>query len=347
MPGENTRARWRSSIVFVGAVAATLLAVEAGAGWLDGRMAPTLEHHSAEARRMVDEMDVLADADITSDVVFVGNSMTGYAVDTAAVEQLLPDVDFAHNVALGAAQTTLVARWLPEEVIPRLEPSTVVWGVSTLDFNGNRETTTIDAYNEARATRPGRLGDADRWLAEHVALGRRRNELRDAAVVIDAVTDPFVAAPVPGDLGRLANFQPFYLTAEQIEANPALAAAFAESPSGLEANALKDFEIGEEEVAAFREALGELRRLDIETVVVLMPTSTDYRSAHPGGAADYSEAISRIAQLATDEGVHVLDLSDRMSDDAFYDPTHLSPAGRATFSEGLAAELAAIGVGVG
>src|SRR5205814_500643 len=112
---------------------------------------PEPRHYfSIPAETYVHSMNTLRAHGIRSDITFVGTSMVERDIDANLVEKLLPDVHWAHNVALPGSQTSVVRRWLLNEVLPRLRARRVVWGISSLDFNSGRPDHPVDQYDAAR-----------------------------------------------------------------------------------------------------------------------------------------------------------------------------------------------------
>ena len=108
----------RRLLIFLGAAVAVLLVAEGLARVLAPAMAEPEEWPDAATAVKVAQMDALDCADL----VFVGNSMARDAFDPSQWS----DVG-AYNAALDAATPEQLARWVPNEVVPRLDPSTVVW----------------------------------------------------------------------------------------------------------------------------------------------------------------------------------------------------------------------------
>lgn len=153
---------------------------EVGVRMAGGRLPDPREYYSMRAQVFADEVDVLDEAGVRSDLTFVATSMVGRATVLSVYEGEMDSVEWAHNLALPAGQTPVIRRWLLEEVVPRIDPRVVVWGISSLDFDGGRSEKIIDRYDEARATRPGPMGAADRVLAG-LGLSRHREETRGPA----------------------------------------------------------------------------------------------------------------------------------------------------------------------
>ena len=172
------------------ALLAFLLAAEFGLHAFDDRLPQPMDWFNGQARFLVAEMDRTAEAGVRSDIVFAGSSMVGEGIDVQAIEDGLASVEVAHNTAVNSARTPTIRRWLIEEVVPRLRPQRVVWGVSSRDFNENRPEPAVDRYNSSRATRLGVAGAVDRFLASISLFSRYRSELRDGLGIPEFVDGP-------------------------------------------------------------------------------------------------------------------------------------------------------------
>lgn len=321
-PGRRSRGLGAHPVLaFVAAllvvVGGTELAVRAAAS----RLPEPLEHFSGQSQTVVDDMDVLQAHGITSRLTFVGTSMVRRDVDAARVEKELrwPDTA-AHNVALPGAQTTVVQRWLLEEVVPRIHPKRVVWGVSTLDFNAGRPDHPIDQYNAARASQHGFFGALDRIMG-HLAVSEHREALRD----------PYQLKSVAqGTPKKYAQHRPLKARAtwklEYDQKTPAqLKRMKANHKKTVQDRQLKDFHIGDDELSAFTSTIDTLHRMGIEVAIVVMPVPTDYLPLHPNGEADYDAWKRTITAEAKRHGAPILDLEHAMPDSAFRDYEHLWP----------------------
>ena len=296
------------------------------------RIEEPLEWYHLLAQGLAEDLERLQDAGVTSDVVFVGTSMVWADVSVATIEEQLTSVVWAHNAGLPAGMTPVVRRWLLEEVEPRIHPQRVVWGVSSLDFNANRFEPSIDAYNQARATRPGWLGAIDRFLSDHLMLARHRAQLRDPQTI--------------GDLLFGSPFPP----GEELPLEDLMSPVNDSEPEGrqtqqglLRRRVLRDYAVGETELEDFRFTVRTLQDMGIEVVVVLMPVPQSYVSYHPNGEDDFrlfrETMIGEVAEL----GVPLLDYSRVLPDEEFIDSTHLDESGSVVFSQMLAADLADLG----
>lgn len=241
------------------------------------------------------------------------------------------------NLSLGGGgQTTVVERWLLEEVVPRIHPQRIIWGVSSLDFNAARRESTIERYNKARQTRIGALGDADQLMASFSALAKNRAALRDPYGMLKVVTGADLSTRLPDrPQPRAASFDLGYkpLPPAQLKKMQLREISYARDVQ------LRGYSLGREELDAFTRTLRRLKVLNTEAAVVLMPVTQGYIDAHPRGAKDFNEWRTRVTALAESEGVAVLDRTRSMPDTAFRDAEHLLIAPARDFSLEIASEL--------
>lgn len=336
------RRRWLG--VAIGALVVLLLA-EAAVRVIEPRLPEPPDWFSPSAARLVREMDAFAaTGDRTTGSTRLGTAIAGSSM---AGRDLLPeyvvDEDWypSRSVALaGGGQTTVQERWLLEEVQPRVDPATVLWGISSLDFNAARRADTIGRYDAARATRTGFFGAADRTLADVSALARNRAALRDPYLMSQVLTGTDESDALPDRRGEQAiTFARGYrdLPAAKLARLRAEEAAFAREVQ------LRDFRIGRAEVDAYRRTIRHLRATTDHTAVIILPVTQQYIDAHPHGARDYDRWVRVVTRIAREERVPILDETHAMPEAAFRDLEHLGLAGAVEFSSRIRDDLLEFG----
>lgn len=331
----------RSRVLRTLAVAALVVVALEGVVRLHGdRIRDGLDWYHRRAQVLAQEMEVVHEAGIRSDLTFVGTSQVAAAVHIPIVEERLATVTYAHNAGIPAAQTPVVEAWLFDRVVPLLQPDRVVWAVSSLDFNGNRPDKTLDAYREGRAVETGFLASVDRFLGSISELSQRRILLRSPANWVrlfdpdhfDAILDPegHPPDPPPEDLVAVENVNEEVNRGERIGRR-------------MREEVLVDYAIGDEEAAAFRDGVRALQRRGVEVVVVLVPVPQRYVASHPNGADDLNAFREWIAAEAGRLGVPLFDHTRAMPNRSFRDYTHLLPDGAEEYTGLLAADLATLG----
>ena len=337
---RSSRRGSRPLITFVAGLLVVVVGVELGVRAVQSRLPEPQVYFSTAAQKFVHDMDTLKAHGIKSRVTFFGTSMVQRGIDGNKVESLLswPNTS-VHNVALPGSQTPLMQRWLLEEVVPRLHPKVIVWGVSSLEFNGGRIQHRIDDYNAARATRTGVLADLDRSL-NNLAISKHRAALRDPfqlQLAVDGTAAKYTRnIPLSNRATWQSTFKP--MSAANLAKNQKVEAAYAR------ATQLLDFRVGQAELAAFSETISELQRRGIKVVIVVMPVPSGYLSVHPGGAKQFGDWQQLITTTATKLGANVIDQFVRaLPDDSFRDVEHLEtvPA-RDVFTPKLTTALTAL-----
>lgn len=325
-PRSRPRRRaWRWAIGFL----AVVLVAEGAVRLLEPRLPEPSDWLSPAAARLVREMDAARTRGTRGGLVVAGSSMAGRGLVPEIVGAGIPGSDPPRSVALnGGGHTGLQARWILEEVVPRLRPDDLVLGVSSLDFNANRAST-IDRYDRARATRRGWLAEADRRLARVSALARHRETLRDPYLVSRVLTGTDLNDTLPTrPPAEAIRFERGYrrLDPARLARMRRIEAAFVRDQQ------LAGYRVGVDEVASFRRTLRDLRRAGIRTAVVLMPVTQEYLDAHPNGARDFARWRRAATRAARAEGVLVLDDTRAVPDEEFRDIEHLDAAPAEAFS---------------
>lgn len=322
---------------FVGLLSILLLA-EAGARILEPRLPTPPDYFSPEASRLIEEMKRSSADKIQTDILAIGSSQAGHDFVPAVLKSSLAPNSVVHNASLAkGGETLMMHRWLFEEVLPRLHPQRIIWGISSLDFNSSLRDQSIDRYNTVRASRPGMLGTLDRDLASFSALARNRASLRDPNTVFEVLGGSDLSSELPiRPRNRAITFTPGRTkklsTADRrrMLRNDALAAS--QGP-------LRSFHIGDAEIAAFRRTIRELKAHKIPVQIVIMPVQQGYLDAHPNGESDYNEWRQKVTSAAKAEGVQIMDHTDSSKRGEFLDLEHLNGAGARRFSLEIASEL--------
>ncbi len=271
-----------------------------------------------------------------ADVVFVGNSMARDAFDPPTFADMDPLGRSAYNASLDAASPAQLARWVPEEVVERLDPSTVVVALASTDLNDNAAAgqAALESYESSQGGRDDLLGSIDRQGAEWSALLRHRASLRDPQAVLDGVSAAWSSdeadRPSVDGLDGLIGPDGEGLSRQELgyTGQPAVQRFVADQ-------LLNDYSLGPEQLDAAEELLARLDRAGIEVVLVALPVTDDYIALHPNGEADYDEYRAAMALLADSADVDFHDLSE--ATDSFADTHHLNGVGSQELTEATAA----------
>ncbi len=321
----------RRVLVTVVVASLVLVGAEATLQVFGDRLGEPQFWYAPDAQQLVEDMERLEAAGITSDVVFTGSSMVQFGIRSSIVEADLGSVDAAHNAGIPKGYTTVTRRWLLEEVMPRLQPDRVVWGLSSIDFNGGRPTPAIIEYEAARAGALGFFGWVDRGLWSVSAIARYRDILREPSFLFDLGADQSVRE---SEIELDDLMEP--VVWPNVSQTPRAFAA-------LRSSLLADFQIGDRHAADFRATVEALLADGVEVVVVLLPVSAPYVDAHPDGAAGFALFTEWLEGEVASLGVPLFDYSRAIPEEEFLDYNHVSPDGATQLTEMIVSDLESIG----
>lgn len=307
----------------------TVLALGAGeliAGVLGPRLHDAPLFHSTEADLKVEQMQSRSDVD----VVFVGSSVVGVAAEPSVVEAATGAT--VYNASLAAASPPLLSVWLDDVILPELEPSVVVIGLTSYDFYADQGDTFRDAFLESRGHRmltgdESLMDRADRFMYQRSNLWRYRSDLRDPYTILEALAGGVVSddwAEITDDDGHLMP---------------------AEVPGGFDKGGpdLSAWTIDADATDDLRQMIESATAAGSRVVLVGMPAIDPYIALHPGGEADFAEYETAIRSVAADADVPLLFYDDRDLS-MFNDRVHMNAAGATAFSERVAEDLRRLGV---
>lgn len=337
----------RRALIAIGIVVAVLLMAESGARALSPYLPEPLLYGDEATQVKVAQMDQRGPACV--DLVLAGDSMGRDSFDPSVFRAADPSRRTAYNASLDAASPVVLQRWLANEVLPRLHPTTVVLTVASLDLNahGNATVSARSAYDAATLTRPGIGGRLASWLTRTSDLVRYRTSLRDPTMLADALDHVRSREPVPrrdaAGIEGLLGVDGQGLSRRQLTYR-----ADGGTKTFTRTQLLGSYEIDPEQVAAARDLVAELRGDGISVAIVVLPVTADYVALHPRGAADFDAFLAVARQLATDAGTSLIDLH-AVADptDMFADTHHLNERGQRWFSAALPVELDRAGIGSG
>jgi len=317
-----------------------VVAAEGGARVLGPYLPEPLLYGDEATQVKVQQLDALGGSCV--DVVVAGNSMGRDAFDPAAFTAADPQHRRAYNASLDAASPELLRRWVLDEVVPRVHPTTVVIPIASLDLNanGNATTSALAAYDAAPATQPGWFAGLEGRFIQHSALLANRRELRDPQALVDAFdrwrdgapTDRLSSAGITGVLGA---------DGQGLSRRPLHYRGDAGTKAFTRQQLLSGYTIDPAQVAAVTTLVAQLRAEDIDVVLTVLPVTDDYIALHPRGREDFDAFLREARSVATHADVPLLDLHDaRPGTDAFADTHHLNESGATWFSSQLPAQLA-------
>lgn len=309
-----------------------LLVAEVGVRIVEPRLEPPQDWFSPSTQRLVHDMEILRASGEEVELVLAGTSQTNTDLLPDVFELQLPAVDRAANVGLAAATTRVNRRWLLGQVVPRLQPDKIVWGVSSLDFNANRRPNTFAMYTASRGGRRDLVGRVERRLARYSALVRHRELLVRPRDFVADVRDGPPASQPPTPLERLAKHRA-----------PDTRDKSAREYRRITNTVLHDYEVGPGEVAAFRATLERLDEQGIAVAVVVLPVPSSFVTAHPRGRKDFAAFKAMVRNVTTRTGTPLLDHSRDFPDRSFRDFTHLLRGPATSLSMDVGRELRELG----
>jgi hypothetical protein len=283
----------RRLLTFACAAGAALLLAEGVTRLLAPALAAPDEWGDRATAVKVAQMDELGCAD----VVFVGNSVARDDFDPSVFSAA--DGRPAYNAALDAASPRQLGRWLPDLVVPRLDPAVVVWGITSPDLNDSAPAgqAALRSYDESIGGRDDLLGRLQRPLVENLALVRYRSALADPSELWSAVARRVEGehggrpspAGIPGVLGARGEG----LSRRSLEYVPddPVVSAFARD------QLLAGFTVGGRQVLAARDLVDDLQDRGVEVVLVLPPVTEEFVALHPGGADSFAEYRATVSSL--------------------------------------------------
>ncbi len=256
------------------------------------------------------------------DILFTGTSQSYYAIGPRVIDETLGTKSY--NAAVPAGVPPIQERWLLDPVLDNVEADVVVWGMSVLDLNDGRDLSVVDSYESAHATRPGRLAEAERWLAKRSGIFRYRRQLVDPDAWANRTKMEAIRSVIRHDGQR----QPADRTPTEAERRR------------VRAQVVSDFDVGGTMVASARRTIEELQDRGITVVIAWLPVPDRLLELlpHPG-----MEVLARqkARQLAADFDADFLDVSDGFSNADFLDYTHLGEPASERLSHRLSRQLAA------
>ncbi len=252
-------------------------------------------------------------------VVFAGTSMAWQAFVPSVYDEATGTTSY--NAGLNGGTPEVMERWLLEEVVQRLHPTTVVWGLSSLDLAPNYGDQQRGVYDNALATRTGLLADVEQAAAGWSDLIANRTVLRSANQVAGAGSDAREAALALadeqlGDDGERLDFE--------IDRS--------DGQGQIMQARLRDFSPSDEDLDTISRVVEDLRDRGIEVILVQLPVPSTFIAAHPNGRADYDRTTVAIDTLATVLDTRFLRLTGGVTDTDFVDFAHVDAPAATAFT---------------
>lgn len=321
----------RRLLVVLGTAVAVVLVAEVGVRLFLAADLPAVEQWpDATTAAKVEQMERIGCAD----VVFVGNSVARDDLDPETFFVEDPALRSVYNAALDAAGPVQIARWLPEEVISRLDPQVVVWALTSPDLNDAAPAgqAALHSYETSIAGRPDLIGRLQRPLVDHVALVRHREALTDPSAVWDALTGVSSARAEAGsDLIGFRGEGRSRANLRYLPGDPGVTGFVRDQ-------LLADYTIGGAQVAAARDLVEDLEAGGRQVVLLMPPVTDEFIGLHPDPSAweDYRSAVH---DLAAETGAQLVDLTGSGDESWFADTHHLNADGARRLTRELVAAV--------
>lgn len=284
------------------------------------------------AQVKVEQMARLASEGTVVDVALVGTSQMAQGVDPIRFRDLAAGRPVTYNAAIVAGYPLVNRRFVGEEVVPRLAPRTVVYGVSYLDWSAGDD----PPYASARATSTTVWGSLDRWASEWSYLVRYRNDLRNPSgwrAVVSGTSHGRVEQARSRLVGEWGSWRA-YLD------GPCAAPTDADLQTFARAGGGDAFVPDAERVDAFWQTVEALRGRGTRVVVAVMPFPDCHFARDPGARGANDGFRRALAEQAAGRRVEVVDVSGEVTrDEWFSDQGHLDRVGAERFTALLAARV--------
>lgn len=324
----------RSGYVTAFSFTAILVAVE-----LASRMiAPSLPVDPGKWPRIeiaskLDQIRELANEERKVEVLFAGSSMMAGGIDPVAFTEA--SGRSSYNAAFAGPSMRTVTPWVLDVVRPLLDPEVVVVGIQSRELSDNGPKNEVmyekfiesPGYQQTKGTVASQLeGDIEQlsyFLRYRRALREpsRLFETDEAAQKALAETE---LRQVIGPSGmRMEEPSEYKRPAKLIR--------------GLYEKTLIDFSVGGSEFEALEDLHAGLEAEGVELVLLNMPVTEDYWTAHGDPEGDRAAYHDLIAGFVADTGVTLIDAEAGFpSSEPFRDPVHLDIEGRQAMAEALA-----------
>jgi hypothetical protein len=331
------RSTRRRLLTVVAVAVGLLLVAEAGVRLSSSRL-PTPQLWSGPEMPVKEEqIDELA-AHGGASVVFMGSSTMDAAADASAFH-INGATRPLYNGSTGAGSMSMIDIWGRLVAVPRLHPDVIVLGLVSRELNPNDREQALINTNFMRSKAVRRLLGTETLLerverhAEAASdLVNYRSVLRQPRRVWDTLrTGEFLSGEFGEIVAADGQYQGFL---ERHVQDSGVTTA------SLRQTALRDFEIGDQQVRTLRKMLDAFTGQGIQVVVVNMPVARVYVDAHPHGKAGYLEAVDVVREEAVRAGAEFIDLG-QWPDALMADMGHVNATGVRRFTEEITPVIAA------
>ena len=316
MPLLSYRARRRRNRMFLVALVA-VVAVEVGAQVLAPALEPVpIDWPNAMTQLKHEQLELLEGSEVDGTnipVTFVGDSAAQQAFLPATFAAIDNEGRLSYNAAIPGGVPGVTRPWLLEQVIPRLEPGVVVWGIGLSDLARGYGEAETSAYMSSLGGKDGILAGVERAAAEVSALVDLRPALRDPSLLAGARRDRLLqdveeSESLLGPGGQRLGYQPGPTDLDRVDAD----------------RLFGDYEIDPLDVADIADTIGRLQRRGKDVVLVELPTSPQVVELLPNGQRDVSAFRDALADVAEATSTFVFRAIGPFDESDFVDFVHVS-----------------------
>jgi len=308
-------------------VVAVFVMIELAARLLGGGL-PNPDWNFAQTDRKVAEIEALAAAGETVDLVLLGNSSVNSAFLDREIERQ-GGFGRVYNAGLDGSSVRQMEDWAMNVVVPQLQPETVVIGLTSRDLN-DASVSNAEVFGNYLNSR-GRA----RFLGEETTGQRVQQTLGGVSALVQI--SPFLRDPA----SLVTQYDPtgpptgeFVLPGEDYSPRPF-------DITRTRERALNDYAVGGIELESLDRLVTELEEAGIEVIMMEMPfIAEDWLPLHPNGSSDYQAFRVALLDFAATRDLPLIDLTTYpWTTSEFYDFLHVNSAGIARINTMLAEEL--------
>jgi len=280
----------------------------------------------------------------TLDIAMVGSSLAFRGMHSAEIVEGLGDpAALVQNAALPGKPIDTFRWWAMKVLVPIARPEVVVIGVASRDLivAGAQQTAASRKLTESLGREFTARGDLQ-YALDRIAAGIRIPTYRAALRRPDLVTDPLPEGWDPDAAGFVApGWQQSNLWRSNCQQIRDREAEIFTGSTAAQRDRLRDNQLLPWDLTAGLTELSRLvralQRNGVTPVVVNLPVTPDYISAHPNGQADYDAYRAAVEAIAVEEQILLIDAVEYFTVDqgVFRDMTHLNKWGARRLSRNL------------
>ncbi len=283
-----------------------------------------LRWHDYAAELKIDQLDAFGS---DPSLVVVGTSMAQQDLVPSVLSAQLNSLS-VYNAGINGGVPVVVEPWLLDQVMDRLNVSTVVWGLSALDISAVYGDATEAAYRSALSTKGGASASVERTVASFSTLVRNRTILREPSALAGVIANHRVADRAEAQMNMGAR-------GERIDFRRVVAPTRRAEMRGR----ITPFVLDREDLAAVARTVDRLQSAGISVVFVELPVPPRFIELYRSGPAEHELVHATVAALGAELDVPVLAVEEEFTNNDFVDFTHLGEEAAQRFSVQTATAL--------